>query len=183
MPDMPPRDPYAHLRAHAAAQRQATIDRPAAGIATLEGAGRPVTVFTIREVTGLDYSAYYRNPEALALFRWHSTHLRAAREQRVTGTRRRKQPSDQGPPEALPPRDPLAGYTKPRLLRMIHGLRQALAEREALGQQYRALLQEHMQCALTIARLQEETREAAEYRELLRGLRTKGEREEHGGTA
>ena len=183
MPDTPPRDPYAHLRAHAAAQRQATIDRLAAGIAALEAAGRPVTVFTIREVADLDYSAYYRNPEARALFRQHSSHLRAAREQRATGPRRRQRQGDQEPPEARPPRDPLAAYTKTRLMRMISKLRQALAAREALEQQYRALLQEHMQCALTIARLQEEASTDAAYRELLRSLRAKVEREEQDGMA
>src|SRR6266550_6278002 len=76
----PSEDRYAHLRAYAARQKQTTLDRLEQAIAQLEREGRPVTTFTIREASGLDYMAYYRNPEALALFRRHSTHLRKERE-------------------------------------------------------------------------------------------------------
>src|SRR5258708_28548850 len=75
----PPEDQYAHLRANAAAQRQATVDRLNAAIAQLETEHRPVTTFTIKEVSGMDYMSYYRNAEALVLFRTHSTHLREER--------------------------------------------------------------------------------------------------------
>jgi hypothetical protein len=71
-----PEDRYAHLRANAAAQRQATVHRLSAAIAELEAEHRPVTTFTIKEVSGMDYMSYYRNAEALDLFRTHSTHLR-----------------------------------------------------------------------------------------------------------
>src|SRR5713101_278625 len=81
---------YAHLRANAAAQKQATVDRLAQAIATLEAEGRPVNTFTIKEVSGLDYMAYYRNAEALALFRTHSTHLRKEREKERVKQRRSK---------------------------------------------------------------------------------------------
>src|SRR5260370_20710067 len=78
-PPAPTRDRYGHLRTYAAAQKRATVDRLKQAIAQLEEEGPPVTTFTIREVSGLDYMAYYRNPEALALFPRHSTHLRKKR--------------------------------------------------------------------------------------------------------
>jgi hypothetical protein len=40
-----------------------------------------VNTFTIKEVSGMDYMAYYRNREAFQLFQEHSTHLRKEREQ------------------------------------------------------------------------------------------------------
>src|ERR1700692_1108541 len=73
-------DPYAHLRANAAAQKQATVNRLSKAIAQLEAEGRPVNTFTIKEVSGMDYMAYYRNREAFQLFQEHSTHLRKERE-------------------------------------------------------------------------------------------------------
>src|SRR6266568_3877317 len=74
-------DPYAHLRANAAAQKQATVDRLHQAITQLEAEGRPVNTFTIKEVSGMDYMIYYRNREAFQLFQEHSTHLRKEREQ------------------------------------------------------------------------------------------------------
>src|SRR5450759_1258559 len=71
---------YAHLRVNATSQKQGTVDRLSRAITTLEAEGRPVNTFTIKEVSGLDYMAYYRNAEAFALFRTHSTHLRNERE-------------------------------------------------------------------------------------------------------
>src|SRR5260370_40961748 len=76
-----PEDSYAHLRANAAAQKQTTVDRLSRAITQLETEGRPVNTFTIKEVSGLDYMAYYRNREAFQLFQEHSTHLRKEREQ------------------------------------------------------------------------------------------------------
>src|SRR5438445_10907588 len=76
-----PGDQYAHLRANAAAQKRATVDRLSQAITQLEAEGRPVNTFIIKEVSGLDYMAYYRNREAFQLFQEHSTHLRKEREQ------------------------------------------------------------------------------------------------------
>jgi len=56
------------LRRYAARQKQATLDRLKQAIVQLEQEKRPVTTFTIKEISGLDYMAYYRNAEALALF-------------------------------------------------------------------------------------------------------------------
>src|SRR6266705_1875848 len=75
-----PGDQYAHLRANAAAQKRATVDRLNQAITQLEAEGCPVNTFTIKEVSGMDYMAYYRNREAFQLFQEHSTHLRKERE-------------------------------------------------------------------------------------------------------
>src|SRR5438094_10150703 len=77
-----PGDSYAHLRANAAAQKQTTVDRLSQAITQLEAEGRPVNTFTIKEVSGLDYMAYYSNRDAFQLFQEHSTHLRKEREQK-----------------------------------------------------------------------------------------------------
>src|SRR5260370_3518500 len=84
MPETPPisMDRYASLRAYAATHREITVDRLQAAITKLENDNRLVSTFTVNEVSGLDYMAYYRNPEALTLFRHHSTHLRMEREKK-----------------------------------------------------------------------------------------------------
>src|SRR5258708_12282306 len=76
----PSEDRYAHLRDYAARQKQATLDRMNQAITQLEQEKRPVTTCTIKEVSGLDYMPYYRNAQALALFRRHSTHLPKERQ-------------------------------------------------------------------------------------------------------
>src|SRR5579859_6157900 len=57
----PSEDRYAHLRRYAASQKQTTVDRLSKAIKQLEREQCPVTTFTIKEVSGLDYMAYYRN--------------------------------------------------------------------------------------------------------------------------
>src|SRR5579864_7763786 len=71
---------YDHLRTYAAAQKQTTVDRLRQAITQLEAEGRPVNTFTIKELSDLDYMAYYRNREAFQMFQEHSTHLRKERE-------------------------------------------------------------------------------------------------------
>ena len=170
----PAKDRYVHLRAHAARQKQATLDRLKQAITHLEQEKRPVTTFTIKEVSGLDYMAYYRNAEALALFRRHSTYLRKERQKKQSqrrGTTRRAS----GQQETMASsRDPLLNYKKPRL---VTELRTARARRDQMEQQYRALLQEHMQCGLAIARLETQL---AEHLAFLERFRSSLQREEHG---
>ena len=170
----PSEDRYAHLRAHAALQKQATIDRLKQAIAQLEAERRPITTFTIREASGLNYMAYYRNPEALALFRRHSTYLRNEREKRRR-PKRKREASDLSLHEVtVSARDPLLNYKKPRL---ITALRNARAERDRMEQHYQALLQEHMQCGLTIARLEAQL---AEHLAFMQRFRSSLQKEEHG---
>lgn len=171
-------DRYAHLRANATAQKQATVDRLSQAIARLESEGRPINTFTIKEVSGFDYMAYYRNPEALALFRTHSTHLREKREQEQAKRRqsKRKQTKEVGDIHQVKaePRDPLLNYKKPEL---VARLRTADAEREQIEQSYGALLQEHMQCGLKIAKLEAQL---AEFNTFMTQFRSALNNEEHG---
>jgi len=174
----PSEDRYAHLRNYAARQKRATLDRLQQAIVQLEQENRPVTTFTIKKVSGLDYMAYYRNAEALALFRRRSTHLRKEREKEQAQRRgSKRQHSGQAATleEALvSSRDPLLNYKKPRL---VTALRTARAERDQMEQQYQTLLQEHMHCGLAIARLETQL---AEHLAFLERFRSSLQREEHG---
>src|SRR6266571_5519420 len=124
---------YAHLRANALAQKQGTVDRLSRAIAVLEAEGRPVNTFTIKEVSGLDYMAYYRNAEALALFRTHSTHLREKRikeeAKRHRSKRKQTRQDDNLHQVKVEPRDTLLAYKKPDLAAK---LRTAYAERDQI---------------------------------------------------
>jgi hypothetical protein len=65
------------LRAHTERQKQGTVARLRAAIATLEARGEHVSETTIREECGLTLTTIRRNAEAHELFREHSTHLKA----------------------------------------------------------------------------------------------------------
>ncbi len=170
----PPDDRYAHLRLYAARQKQATVERLRQAIAQLEREKRPVTTFTIKEVSGLDYMAYYRNAEALALFRSHSTHLRKERE--IERSRRKSTKSSSFGQQETPvsSRDPLLNYKKSRL---VTELRLARAKSDQMEQRYHVLLQEHMPCGLTIARLETQL---AEHQAFLDRFRSSLQKEEYG---
>jgi hypothetical protein len=195
---------YAHLRKNAATQKQATVDRLSQAITLLEAEGRPVSTFTIKEASGLDYMAYYRNREAFQLFQEHSTHLRREREKELAKRQaasrgsKGKRGKRQEPSQAIKvaPRDPLLDYQRPRLVEL---LREACAERDEakrqakeerteaerrtqveqaeLKQRYHKLLQDHMQCGVKIARLEAELEK---FRTFMEGYRTSLEREEQG---
>ncbi len=176
-PPAPARDRYGHLRAYAAAQKRATVDRLKQAIAQLEEEGRPVTTFTIREVSGLDYMAYYRNPEALALFRRYSTHLRKERAKAQAKRRTSKRKGSGQDPfqeEVIAPRDPLLNYKKSRLVAEV---RTARAERDQMEHHYQVLVQEHMRCGLTIARLEAQLAEHLAFMERFRSSLRKEEHE------
>jgi len=200
----PPQDRYTHLRTNATTQKQATIDRLSQAIKELEAEGRPVSTFTIREVSGLDYMAYYRNREAYQLFQDHSTHLRKEREKedvklqstnsRAKGKKRKWQETPRAAKVA--PRDPLLDYKRPRLVELLYEARaerdeakrqakeerfeaerRAQAEQAELKQRYHKLLQEHTQCGVKIARLEAELEK---FRTFMERYRSSLEREEQG---
>jgi prophage tail gpP-like protein len=197
-------DPYTHLRANAAAQKQTTVHRLSKAIIQLEAEGRPVNTFTIKEVSGMDYMAYYRNREAFQLFQEHSTHLRKERERTQTGyqaaSRGRSRKSRKGQAATyavkVAPRDPLLDYKRPRLVELLHEAeasrdeakrqlrteraeaeQRAQAERADLKQRYHKLLQEHMQCGVTIAKLEAQVAEYLAFMDRFRGALRQ---EEHG---
>lgn len=169
---------YAHLLANAAAQRQETVNRLTQAIAQLESENRPITTFTIKEASGLDYMSYYRNSEALALFRTHSTHLRKERE-KVQANQKRSRRKAGKPDETVhqvkvEPRDPLLAYKKPDL---VAKLRATQAGYEQMMQNYQVLLQEHMSSATVIAKLEAQL---AEYKAFMQRFRNALSDEEHG---
>ncbi len=170
----PSEDRYAHLRDYATKQKRATVDRLKQAITQLEKDSRPVTTFTVKEISGLDYMAYYRNAEALALFRSHSTHLRKQREIAQSKRRGATRFPSREQEAVVSPRDPLLHYKKPRL---VTELRAARAKYDQMEQQYQALLQEHMDCGLAIARLQTQL---AEHQAFLERFRSSLQKEEHG---
>jgi hypothetical protein len=196
----PSEDRYTHLRTHAAAQKQATLDRLSQAISLLETEGRPVNTFTIKEASGLDYMAYYRNREAFQLFQEHSTHLRKEREKeqakRRRSARKRAKQDDSPHRVKVSPRDPLLDYKRPRLVELLHEARaerdearqqaqteqtrieqQAQTQYAELEQRYHKLLQEHMHCGVTIAKLEAQV---AEYLAFMERFRTALRQEEHG---
>jgi hypothetical protein len=197
-------DPYAHLRANAAVQKQTTVNRLSQAITQLEAEGRPVNTFTIKEMSGMDYMAYYRNREAFQLFQEHSTHLRKEREQEQA----KQQAASRGRPRKtgksqvashvvkVSPRDPLLDYKHPRLVELLHEARaerdeakrqlrterieaeqRAKTEQADLEQRYYKLLQEHTQCGVKIVRLEAEL---AEFRMFMERYRSSLQREEQG---
>ncbi len=182
-------DRYAHLRSNAERQRQATVDRLKAAISMLEAEGRPVNTFTIKQVSQLDYMSYYRNPEALALFRIHSTHLRKEREKqrpKQRGSKRKRSGQDDNLHQVrVEPRDPFLHYKKPELVAKLRTAlsecdqlkQQARTERTDVEQRYAVLLQEHMLCGITIAKLEAQQ---AEFQAFMQRFRAALSNEEHG---
>src|SRR6266516_5293677 len=122
-----PDDRYVHLRSYAAAQKRTTVERLKQAIEQLQAEGRPVNTFTIKEVSGMDYMAYYRNREAFQLFQEHSTHLRKEREQeqakRQEASRGRSRKTGKGQAAAhavkASPSDRLLDYKRPRLVELL----------------------------------------------------------------
>lgn len=163
-----PTDRLAGLLRHNAAERARTLERLHAAVAALHARAQPVSTSTIREECGLEYASYRRNPDALAFFRQHSTHLAAKRRRTV-----RHNHAGQSAPAATAQPDPLLQHKKPTL---VARLRAAQAERDDLAARYGALLQEHMTCAETILRLRADV---ARYQEFLGHLRTERTTQEH----
>jgi hypothetical protein len=155
----------AGLRRHAVQQRQATLERLQAALASLKAKGEPVTVHTVRETSGLDYKSYARNPEALALFQENSTFLVAKRK--VARGKRQKGASH--------PKDPLLNYKRPQLAAR---LRKEMQRREEIEVQYRQLLEERVQSDLKMMQLEAEL---AKYQSFLGQLRSQMQSEEYDG--
>jgi hypothetical protein len=143
----------------------------------------------LKEVSGMDYMAYYRNREAFQLFQEHSTHLRKEREQkqakRQTTNRKGSRKTGKGQASShlvkVSPHDPLLDYKRPRLVELLHEARaerdeakrqakterveteqRMQAERADLEQRYHKLLQEHMSCGVTTHELCNELLKSSE---------------------
>lgn len=154
----------AGIRASTAARKQETIDRLRKAIKSLEAQGKSVTTQTVRGECGLEYTVYARNPEALAIFRAHSTALKDAEAKKKSA--KRKTSSVQ---------DPLLASPKQKLITL---LRNEMQRREEAETRYQNILQETVQREIQVARLEAEL---AQYHTYLRGLRLHIQSEEHAG--
>src|SRR2546423_7216634 len=65
----------AGLRASTSARKQETVERLRAAVESLKNKQQAITAQSIYEESGLHYSSYVRNEDAIALFRANSTHL------------------------------------------------------------------------------------------------------------
>ena len=167
------------------------MDRLSQAITQLEAEGREVSTFTIKEVSGMDYMVYYRNREAFALFQQHSTHLRKEREkEHAKQSHRTSKQKESLEKEAIhavkvSSRDPLLDYKRPRLVALLREAQherdeikqQAQTERAELERRSHALLQDHMQCGLKIARLEAELAEFQAFMERFRSSLKHAEQE------
>src|SRR5579875_237898 len=165
----PPRmEPYseqqlAGLRNHAQAQKQSTVSRLEAAIASLTAQHKPVSARTIREECGLEYASLRRNPEALLLYQQHSTFLKQKRK--------RARASFSNAPAR---REPLLAYKKIDLVIRVRKAEELLKAQE----QHSQLLQDYAQKDIKIAELEAEL---ARHRQYLEGLRLTIQRQEHQG--
>jgi hypothetical protein len=152
------------LREHAQAQKQNTVNRLQAAIASLTAQRKPISAKTIREECGLEYASIRRNPEALLLYQQHSTFLKQKRKRTKASQ-----------PDTPAPRDPLLAYKKADLAARLRSEQEAQKEWEA---QYATILQDYAQKDIKIAELEAEL---ARYRQHLEGLRLTIQRQEHQG--
>lgn len=173
----------AALRDHAARRRQESAAenyrRLTAAIEEIEGKDDPVTypvsVKTIRDVSGLEYMSYARYPRALALFRAHSTRLKR-RRQKHTGPLRAAGEEATAPPA----RDRLLNYSKAAL---VGRLRSLMEERDDGQRRMAALLAACMERDRRILDLEATVAALAPYKEIatqLAHLRVRIREEEHG---
>lgn len=177
----------AALRDHAARRRQESAAenyrRLAAAIEEIEGkddpVAYPVSVKTIRDVSGLEYMSYARYPRALALFRAHSARLKRRR----TGRTGRTEPPGAGDGEEMAPpaRDRLLNYTKATL---VGRLRSLMEERDDGQRRMAVLLAACMERDRRILDLEATVAALTPYKEIatqLERLRIRAREEEHDG--
>lgn len=129
------------LHIHAHAQKQNTVERLAAAIASLNLQKKPISARTVYEECGLAHAALRRNPEALQLFQRHSTFLK----------RERKQKKQKTLPDAPSSRGPIPTSKKPQPA--DRGLREK-QRCEELEEQNATLLEAMVQKDIIIAELQ-----------------------------
>ena len=155
---------FVGLREHALIQKQNTLSRLEAAIASLTAQHKPISARTIYEECGLEYASIRRNPEALLLYQQHSTFLKQQRK-RTKALH----------PDTPHPRDPLLVYKKTDLVARVRKAEELLKARE---QQHATLLQNYVQKDIKIAELEAEL---ARHRQYLEGLRLTIQRQEHQG--
>lgn len=148
---------YDHLRACAAAQKTATVERLHRAIAQLTAEGQAITAAAIVAVGGPSYTVLRRNAEAYAWYVQHSafhhgTHAEPPSQETmppVTATTRTQE---------LHAADPLNNRKRSQLiqdLRAAWDARDQLKNACAMAEdRYQNLLSEHIQCGEMVTRLQ-----------------------------
>ena len=81
-PRSPSQQQLSGLRASTAARKQETVKRMSTAIESLKAKKQAITAQSIYTESGLHYSTYVRNEEAIVLFRANSTHLAEKKKQR-----------------------------------------------------------------------------------------------------
>lgn len=168
-PTVYPESRLVGLRASTQARKQETIQRLLQAIESLKGKKEAITSQSIFAVSGLHYTSYARNPEALALFRANSTHLN--QKQRRA---KRKRPIE---PESIPVRDSLLNYKK---LQLVTRLRAALERIQELEKQQATLLDACLQGEARVRDLEGKLAELEPYRSFVEEIRARMRREEQG---
>jgi hypothetical protein len=161
----------AGLRASVAARKQETVERLCAAIASLKEKKQDITAQTIYAESGLHYSSYVRNEEAIVLFRANSTYLT---EQKQRTKRRRKTPGDT--PLQPSPRDPLSNYKKPQL---VTRLREAQQRIQDLERQLATLADACLQRNARVVELEAKLTELEPYRSFVEQVRNRVRQEEY----
>ena len=159
----------AGLRASVAARKQETVERLRTAIASLKEKKQDITAQAIYAESGLHYSSYVRNEEAIALFRANSTHL-VEQQKRA---RRRRKTGDEASPK---PREPLMAYEKTQL---ILRLREAQQQIQQMEQQLAILADACLQRDARVAEVEAKLAELEPYRSFVEQVRQRVQREEH----
>ncbi|HEU5382929.1 MAG TPA: hypothetical protein VFV38_46570 [Ktedonobacteraceae bacterium] len=163
----------AGLHTSTTARKQETVERLRVAIASLKEKKQDITAQTIYAESGLHYSSYVRNEEAIALFRINSTHLI---EQQKRIKRKRKTGGDVSPK----PRDPLMSYKKPQLVLRLRETQQQLQQ---MSQQLAVLANTCLQRDMRVAELEAKLAELEPYRNFVEQIRLRIQHEEHDGPA
>lgn len=158
------------LRASTAARKQETVERLRTAIASLKEKKQDITAQSIYAESGLHYSSYLRNEEAIALFRANSTHLMKHKKR----TKRRR--GDEDAPSLASPRDPFLNYKKPQLALR---LREAQQQVQALQQQLATLADACLQRDAQVGELEAKLVELEPYRDFVEQIRQRVRKEEY----
>ncbi len=158
------------LRAATTTRKQETVKRLKTAIESLKAKKQAVTAQSIYKESGLHYSTYVRNEEAITLFRANSTHLVEKKKQ----NKRKRQAGDEAP-RVL--RDPLMNYKKPQL---VTRMREAQQHILTLEQQQATLVDACLQRDARVAELEAKLTELEPYRSFVEQVRVRVRQEEHG---
>jgi hypothetical protein len=159
------------LHSSTAARKQETVERLRMAIEVLQAKKQAISAQTIYAECGLHYASLLRNPEAIALFRANSTHLK----QKKKRTRRQRKTSDDTLSQPSP-RDPLFNYKKPQLVMRLREAQQHILD---LERQLATLADACLQRDARVVELEAKLTELEPYRNFVEQVRQRVRHEEH----